>query len=77
MIVEKPTIGWESVGALDKQIQEIKEVIELPLKKPIKKFSLLHYPLLNLLFSQGLLLFSQLQMIRFLNPGKGYECIQH
>lgn len=34
VIVEKPDISWDVVGGLDKQIQEIKEVIELPLKKP-------------------------------------------
>ena len=34
VIVEKPTITWEEIGGLDQQIQEIKEVIELPLKKP-------------------------------------------
>ena len=34
VIVEKPKISWENVGGLDLQIQEIKEVIELPLKKP-------------------------------------------
>ena len=34
VIMEKPNLKWEDVGGLDKQIQEIKEVIELPLKKP-------------------------------------------
>ncbi|MEK6984661.1 MAG: proteasome-activating nucleotidase [Nanoarchaeota archaeon] len=34
VIVEKPTVSWEEIGGLDKQIQEIKEVVELPLKKP-------------------------------------------
>src|SRR3989339_2168654 len=34
VIVEKPTITWEEIGGLDQQIQEIKEVVELPLKKP-------------------------------------------
>ena len=34
VIVEKPTIAWEEIGGLDQQIQEIKEVVELPLKKP-------------------------------------------
>ena len=34
VIVEKPTISWNDVGALDRQAEEIKEVIELPLKKP-------------------------------------------
>lgn len=34
VIVEKPQISWEQVGGLAKQAEEIKEVIELPLKKP-------------------------------------------
>jgi len=34
VIVEKPKISWKNVGGLDAQIQEIKEVVELPLKKP-------------------------------------------
>ena len=34
VIMEKPNLKWKDVGGLDKQIQEIKEVIELPLKKP-------------------------------------------
>ena len=34
VIVEKPTISWEEIGGLDNQILEIKEVVELPLKKP-------------------------------------------
>lgn len=34
VIVEKPTVSWKDVGGLDKQAEEIKEVIELPLKKP-------------------------------------------
>ncbi|MBI5880766.1 AAA family ATPase [archaeon] len=34
VIVEKPTTTWEDVGGLAKQAEEIKEVIELPLKKP-------------------------------------------
>lgn len=34
VIVEKPTISWNSVGGLDKESNEIKEVIELPLTKP-------------------------------------------
>lgn len=34
VIVEKPTISWEDIGGLDHQMQEIKEVVELPLKKP-------------------------------------------
>ncbi|RLE46626.1 proteasome-activating nucleotidase [Candidatus Woesearchaeota archaeon] len=34
VIIEKPKIKWENVGGLKKQEREIKEVIELPLKKP-------------------------------------------
>ncbi|MEK6969560.1 MAG: AAA family ATPase [Nanoarchaeota archaeon] len=34
VIVGKPTETWKSVGGLQKVIQEVKEVIELPLKKP-------------------------------------------
>ena len=34
VIVEKPKLSWEDIGGLDNQIREIKEVIELPLKKP-------------------------------------------
>lgn len=34
IILEKPTISWKNIGGLDEQVNEIKEVIELPLKKP-------------------------------------------
>lgn len=34
VIIEKPTIKWKLVGGLDHQINELKEVIELPLLKP-------------------------------------------
>lgn len=34
VIVEKPTITWEEIGGLSQQMQEIREVVELPLKKP-------------------------------------------
>jgi len=34
VIMEKPTISWKDVGGLEKQANEIQEVIELPLKKP-------------------------------------------
>jgi len=34
VIIEKPTITWKEVGGLEKQANEIQEVIELPLKKP-------------------------------------------
>lgn len=36
IIIEKPTISWKDLGGLEKQIKEIKEVIELPLKHPEK-----------------------------------------
>ena len=32
--LEKPKVGWEDVGGLKEQIDEIKEVLELPLKNP-------------------------------------------
>jgi len=34
LIIEKPNVKWEDVGGLSKQEKEIKEVIELPLKRP-------------------------------------------
>lgn len=34
VIVEKPLISWSEIGGLDHQVEEIKEVVELPLKKP-------------------------------------------
>src|SRR3989344_6676547 len=34
VIIEKPEEDWEAIGGFKKQIEEIKEVIELPLKKP-------------------------------------------
>ncbi len=34
VILEKPTTKWGDVGGLKEQMEEIKEVIELPLKKP-------------------------------------------
>jgi len=34
VIVEKPTVTWKDIGGLQHQENEIKEVIELPLKKP-------------------------------------------
>ena len=34
VIIETPKVGWEAVGGLARQSEEIKEVIELPLKKP-------------------------------------------
>ncbi len=34
LISENPSISWESLGGLEKQIEEIREVVELPLLKP-------------------------------------------
>jgi proteasome regulatory subunit len=34
VIMEKPDIKWSDIGGLDEQVQEIKEVVELPMKKP-------------------------------------------
>ena len=34
VIIEKPEISWSEIGGLQNQINEIQEVIELPLKKP-------------------------------------------
>jgi len=34
VIVDKPVIAWEDIGGLDKEVREVKEVVELPLKKP-------------------------------------------
>ncbi len=34
VIMEKPEVKWSEIGGLESQTQEIKEVIELPLKKP-------------------------------------------
>ncbi|MEM2915871.1 MAG: AAA family ATPase [Candidatus Woesearchaeota archaeon] len=34
VILEKPDIKWADIGGLSEQVQEIKEVIELPLKRP-------------------------------------------
>ncbi len=34
VIVEKPTVSWQDIGGLSAQVQEIQEVVELPLKKP-------------------------------------------
>lgn len=33
-VIEKPTIKYEDIGGLEPQIEEIKEVVELPLVKP-------------------------------------------
>ncbi len=34
VIMDKPKESWKDIGGLDREIQELKEVIELPLKKP-------------------------------------------
>lgn len=34
VIMEKPKVNWDMIGGLSEQENEIKEVIELPLKKP-------------------------------------------
>ena len=34
VIIEKPDISWDSVGGLEREANELKEVIELPLMKP-------------------------------------------
>lgn len=34
IIIEKPNVVWKEVGGLDRQAEEIREVVELPLKKP-------------------------------------------
>lgn len=34
VIMEKPTVEWSQIGGLDREINEIKEVVELPLLKP-------------------------------------------
>jgi proteasome regulatory subunit len=34
VILEKPTVSWKDIGGLDEKVEEVKEVIELPLTKP-------------------------------------------
>ncbi len=34
VIMDKPEVGWKDIGGLHQEIEEVKEVIELPLKKP-------------------------------------------
>ncbi|MBI2572251.1 AAA family ATPase [Candidatus Woesearchaeota archaeon] len=34
VIVEKPKESWKEIGGLKREVEEVKEVIELPLKKP-------------------------------------------
>ncbi len=34
VIIEKPTVAWEDIGGLTSQTEEIKEVVELPIKNP-------------------------------------------
>ncbi len=34
VIIENPKVGWQDIGGLEEQINELKEVIELPLTNP-------------------------------------------
>ncbi len=34
VIIEKPKVSWDDIGGLKTQIQDVQEVVELPLKKP-------------------------------------------
>lgn len=34
VIIEKPQVSWTDIGGLTEEIQEVREVIEMPLKKP-------------------------------------------
>ena len=34
VVEEKPTTDWKEIGGMQKQVEEIQEVVELPLKKP-------------------------------------------
>lgn len=34
VIVDKPNVHWNQIGGLDEKISEIREIVELPLKKP-------------------------------------------
>lgn len=34
VIIEKPTIDWSDVGGLKTEIEQVQEIVELPLKKP-------------------------------------------
>jgi len=34
IVIQKPNVSWESIGGLKEQINELKEVVELPLKNP-------------------------------------------
>ena len=34
VIVDKPNVPWKQIGGLDSEIAEIREIVELPLKKP-------------------------------------------
>ncbi len=34
IIIDKPNVAWSQVGGLERQAEEIREVVELPLKKP-------------------------------------------
>ena len=34
VIMENPTVKWNQIGGLSKQCEEVREIVELPLKKP-------------------------------------------
>jgi proteasome regulatory subunit len=34
VVIEKPTLSWDDIGGLEAEKEEIKEIIELPLKNP-------------------------------------------
>ena len=34
VILEKPSVSWDDIGGLNNEIEQIKEVVELPLRKP-------------------------------------------
>ena len=34
VIMEKPTISWKDIGGLRNEVEAVKEIVELPLKKP-------------------------------------------
>jgi proteasome regulatory subunit len=36
VIIQKPTVKWDQIGGLDKQVEDIIEVVEMPLKNPEK-----------------------------------------
>jgi proteasome regulatory subunit len=34
VIMEKPTVSWKDIGGLKREVEAVKEIVELPLKKP-------------------------------------------